>query len=351
MRRISVKSEHNYQILVGCDWQQEFYRLIEGRSRVAIIVSSALSKRVPEVSNAETAIHVFEIPDGEAGKSATTLESLWNYLGAAGFTRSDLVVGIGGGSTTDIAGFAAATWLRGLDWVAIPTTLAGMVDASVGGKTGMNSDYGKNLIGAFHSPVEVLIDSSWLTTLSDRDFAAGLAEVVKCGFIADRQIIDSLANLSVRDVRASKELTADLIARSLEIKARIVSEDFKEGFAREVLNYGHTMGHAIELHSRYALRHGEAVSIGMVYIAELANQKGVLSRELVDQHREILDHLGLPTSYPRESWLELLPFLALDKKARGNSIRFVALSDIGKTLRLDGLTEIELSRAYERVSS
>lgn len=351
MKRIHVKGERDYEVLVGCDWQEELRALIQPRSRVAIVVSAAIRERLPEISSVSTTVHVFEIPDGEGGKSAATLESLWGHLGAAGFTRSDLIVAIGGGSTTDIAGFAAATWLRGLDWVAIPTTLAGMVDASVGGKTGMNSDYGKNLIGAFHSPIAVLVDSTWLTTLSDRDFAAGLAEVVKCGFVADSEILKKLSGLSLKEVRSSKELTEELISRSLEIKAKIVGEDFKEAFAREVLNYGHTLGHAIELHSKFGLRHGEAVSIGMVYAAELAHQRGILSQTIVDQHRVLLSQLGLPTTYPRKAWPELFPILSLDKKARGNSIRFVAISGIGKTLRLDDLSESELATAYERVSS
>jgi 3-dehydroquinate synthase len=272
-------------------------------------------------------------------------------MGGAGFTRSDLVVAIGGGATTDIAGFAAATWLRGIDWIAIPTTLAGMVDASVGGKTGMNSAFGKNLVGAFHSPIAVLVDSKWLETLSDRDFAAGLAEVVKCGFIADREILTLLSGKSLSEVRSSKRLTEELILRSVNIKADVVGEDFKEGFAREVLNYGHTMGHAIELHSKYQLRHGEAVSVGLVYVAELAHLKGVLSEELVGLHRSLLSRLGLPISYPANAWDDLLPLLSMDKKARGKSLRFVAISKIGTTLRLEGLAQSDLLKAYERVSS
>lgn len=351
MPKIEVNAERAYDVLVGCRWQEELTRLIDERSRVGVIVSSSMRSRIGRVDAVGTDVHVFEIPDGELGKDSKVLESLWDQLGASGFTRSDLVVAIGGGATTDIAGFAAATWLRGIDWVAVPTTLAGMVDAAVGGKTGMNSAFGKNLIGAFHSPIEVLIDTKWLETLSDRDFSAGLAEVVKCGFIADREILTLLSGKSLSEVRNSKKLTEELILRSVKIKAEVVGEDFKEGFAREVLNYGHTMGHAIELHSKYQLRHGEAVAIGLVYIAELAHLKGLLSEELVALHRSLLQRLGLPTTYPARAWEELQSLLSLDKKTRGKSLRFVAISKIGTTLRLEGVAQSDLVKAYERVSS
>lgn len=351
MHTIEVNAEHRYEIVIGCNWQNELRRYVAGRARVAVIVSSAMRSRVGALEVGDAQMHVFEIPDGENGKNSATLESLWNSLGSAGFTRSDLIVAIGGGATTDIAGFVAATWLRGIDWVAIPTTLAGMVDAAIGGKTGMNSAYGKNLIGAFHSPIGVLVDAKWLETLSDRDFAAGLAEVVKCGFIADREILTLLSGKSLNEIRSSKKLTEELILRSTRIKAEVVGADFKEGFAREVLNYGHTMGHAVELHSKYQLRHGEAVAIGMVFAAELAHLQGVLSEELVALHRSLLSRLGLPTTYPTAAWSELLPLLALDKKARGKALRFVAISTIGQTLRLEGVAESDLHKAYERVAS
>lgn len=350
MKRITVKAERTYQVNIGCDWRNEIIPLIQGRTRAAIVISTSMLQYYPPLEVSGTSISIFEIPDGELGKTNATLESLWNHLGTKGFTRSDLVVAIGGGATTDIAGFASATWLRGIDWIAVPTTLAGMVDASVGGKTGINSDFGKNLIGAFHSPTTVLIDLNWLVTLSDRDFAAGMAEVVKTGFIADEIILTKLAGKSIAEVRASSDLTTEMIARSLQVKANVVSEDFKEGFAREILNYGHTMGHAVELHSHFELRHGEAVAIGLVFIAELAVQLGVMSLELLALHRRILTDLDLPTSYQSNAWPELFRLLALDKKSRGKGLRFVAISEIGKTLRLEVVQEADLQMAYERVS-
>jgi 3-dehydroquinate synthase len=258
-------------------------------------------------------------------------------------------VGIGGGAVTDFAGYLAASWLRGIDWVAIPTTVAGMVDAAVGGKTGINSDYGKNLIGAFHSPISVLIDPVWLETLSDRDFAAGLAEVVKCGFIRDQRILDLMHAKTLHDIRSSREVTLELIERSVAVKALVVSGDFKESFDREILNYGHTFGHAVELLSKYSLRHGECVSIGMAYIAYLSERLGIITSDIRALHIETLSGLGLPTSYKEAEWPELLAAMKVDKKSRGNTLRFVVITEVGKTQRLENPIESELYAAYERL--
>ena len=350
MTTILVKAERSYEVTFSNAWFTNLAKKCENRVRVAIIISKTFSPDLTTLRDLDAELHVFEVPDGEDGKNVETIAKLWNWLGAAGFTRSDLIVGIGGGAITDLAGFAAASWLRGLDWIAVPTSLAGMVDASVGGKTGINSDYGKNLIGAFHSPIEVIIDTNFLSTLADRDIAAGMAEVIKCGFIADRAILDLAGLHSVESLRKSPEVISELIQRAVTVKAQVVSSDFKESFAREALNYGHTLGHAIEIHSKYELRHGEAVSIGLVYVAELALARGLISQADLDLHRSILSSYGLPVAYARQAWQKLAPLLALDKKARGNTIRFVALNGIGSTIRLEDLTSAELDAAYERIS-
>jgi len=351
MRGINVRAERSYDVLIDCDWKSQVIECAANRARVAVIHSQSMADAVRLEADIDAEIFYFSLPDGEDAKSFTTITAIWNWLGAAGFTRSDLIVGIGGGAITDVAGYAAASWLRGIDWVAVPTSVAGMVDAAVGGKTGINSDYGKNLIGAFHSPVCVLIDLSWLATLSDRDFAAGMAEVIKCGFIADAEIINLLSGKSLSQLRSDLPTTIALIEAAVQVKANIVSVDFKESFVREVLNYGHTLGHAVEIHSKYTMRHGEAISVGLVFAAELAQIKGHLSEEVVALHRKILSSLDLPVTYPRAAWSQLLPLLSLDKKSRGKSLRFVALSAIGSTLRIEDAIESELSSAYERISS
>ena len=351
MTIITVNAERTYQVRLTQSWREDLATICEGRTRVAVIVSETYAPDLTALMTLDFELHVFQVPDAENGKSIATLNKLWNWLGAAGFTRSDVVIGIGGGAVTDLAGFAAASWLRGLDWVAVPTSLAGMVDASVGGKTGINSDYGKNLIGAFHSPIAVLIDTNFLSTLSDRDIAAGMAEVIKCGFIADPEILEIAGSHSVDTLRQNPDVIAGLIRRAVMVKAQVVSSDFKESFAREALNYGHTLGHAVEIFSKYQLRHGEAVSIGLVYAAELASARGLISQAELDMHRTILSAYGLPITYDRQAWQKIAPLLALDKKTRGDTIRFVALNGIGTTIRLEDLTSAELDAAYERISS
>ena len=351
MSNISVTADRKYEVEIDVNWQQAIKPLLANRGQVAIIVSEAMRDRIVGLPETDAQIHIFTVPDSEAGKSFATYQKVLDWLGAAGFTRNDLVIAVGGGAVTDLSGFVASSWLRGIDWVAVPTTLAAMVDAAVGGKTGINSEYGKNLIGSFYSPISVLVDLTWLETLSDRDFAAGLAEVLKSGFIVDGVIVDLLKGKSVTEIRSDRALTLELISRTVAVKAKVVSGDFKESFDREILNYGHTLGHAIELHCKYSLRHGECVSIGLAFAANLANQTGILSDEITQLHLSILENLGLPTTYESHHWPELRANMAIDKKSRSGTLRFVAISEIGKTLRIEAPSESDLLAAYERLSS
>lgn len=351
MKSISVTADRDYEVVIDTDWQKAVEPYLSNRGQVAVIVSEAMRDRIVNLPVTDAQIHIFTVPDSEAGKSFASYQKVLDWLGAAGFTRNDLIVAVGGGAVTDLSGFVASSWLRGIDWVAVPTTLAAMVDAAVGGKTGINSEYGKNLIGSFYSPISVLVDLSWLSTLSDRDFAAGLAEVIKCGFIVDTEIVELLKDRNLLDVRSDRALTLELITRSIAVKAKVVSGDFKESFDREILNYGHTLGHAIELHSKYALRHGECVSIGLVFAANLANESGILADQATDLHKKILSNLGLPTSYESRHWPELRANMAIDKKSRSGTLRFVAISEIGKTLRIEAPSESDLLAAYERLYS
>jgi 3-dehydroquinate synthase len=348
---ISVSADRTYDVIVDCNWREALTPLLSERGQVAIIVSEAMADHITDLPDTDAQLHIFTVPDSEAGKSFASFQKLLDWLGAAGFTRNDLVVAVGGGAVTDLSGFVASSWLRGIDWVAVPTTLAAMVDAAVGGKTGINSEYGKNLIGSFYSPISVLVDTSWLDSLSDRDFAAGLAEVIKSGFIADRKIVDLLIDKDLTNVRHDKSLTLELITRTVAVKAKVVSGDFRESFDREILNYGHTLGHAIELQSRYSLRHGECVSIGLVFAANLANQVGILSDELTNLHGQILAKLSLPVTYDAKYWPELRAAMSIDKKSRSGTLRFVAISEIGKTLRIEAPSESDLLAAYERLCS
>ncbi|PRY61458.1 3-dehydroquinate synthase [Knoellia remsis] len=290
------------------------------------------------------------VPDAEPAKTAAVAADLWSLLGQHGFTRTDVVVGVGGGTVTDLAGFVAATWLRGVPVIQVPTTLLGMVDAAVGGKTGINTAEGKNLVGSFHEPRVVLCDTDVLATLPQADWVAGLAEVVKAGFIVDPVILDLVASDPAAAARADGPHTVELIERAIRVKADVVAADLRESSLREILNYGHTFGHAVEQVEQFTMRHGEAVAIGMVYAAELACAAGVLDRSLVDRHREVLTSVGLPTSYASGRWAELETAMRRDKKTRGSMLRFVVLEDIARPVRLEGPDEDWVRAAYAAIS-
>ena len=348
---ISVTAEQKYVVLIGCDWRDELCARASDRTRCAIVTTESMKAVIGNLQAGDCEFVYCIIPDGEEGKSPEVLLKLWNWLAAAGFTRTDLVVGIGGGAITDIAGFAAATYLRGIDWIAVPTSVAGSVDAAIGGKTGANLDYGKNLVGSFHSPRTVLIDCSWFATLSDRDFAAGLAEVIKCGFIRDGQILNLLQNKTLHQVRSDENLVLELIKRAVQVKADVVGGDFKESFDREILNYGHTFGHAVEKHAKYSLRHGECVAIGMAFMAHLQSDLGLITDEVRDLHLSLLTGLNLPVTYSSGDWPELRALMSMDKKSRGNTLRFVTIAEIGKTDRIADVAQGHLVSAYEKVCS
>lgn len=289
------------------------------------------------------------VPEAEDAKTATVAADLWALLGQHAFTRSDVIVGVGGGTVTDLAGFVAATWLRGVAVVQVPTTLLAMVDAAVGGKTGINTPEGKNLVGAFHPPASVLCDLDVLRTLPEEDYAAGLAEIIKAGFIADPVILDLVEDDPAGARRWDGRHATELIERAIAVKADVVAQDLKESWLREILNYGHTFGHAIEQVEGYRWRHGEAVAVGMVYAAELAHAAGFIPAELVSRHRAVLTSVGLPTSYTDGRWAELLTAMQRDKKTRGARLRFIVLEDVARPTRLEGPDERWLEAAYRAV--
>jgi 3-dehydroquinate synthase len=293
------------------------------------------------------------LPDGEAAKTASVANDCWEALGERGFTRSDAVVTFGGGAVTDLGGFVAASWLRGVAVVHVPTTLLGMVDAAVGGKTGINTAAGKNLVGAFHEPLGVLCDLATLDTLPRADLVAGLAEVVKCGFIADPRILELVEEHDPASLTPDSPVLRELVERAIRVKVDVVVGDLREtgasgGVGRELLNYGHTLAHAVEKAEGYTVRHGDAVAIGCVYAAELAGLAGLLDAATVDRHREVLQRVGLPTTYANAGFEELLASMRVDKKARGSQIRFVALEGLGRAVVLEP-TDEQLRDAWERI--
>lgn len=338
MKSIKVSSDRDYKVIIGGNWSEEKKKIEERHAKVLYIIPESLRHTLKLESLANT----YYTPDAENQKSAQTLEALWNHCGEVGLRRDDAIVAIGGGATTDLGGFVAATWLRGISWYSVPTSVAGAVDAAVGGKTGINSKHGKNLIGSFYSPDRVIIDLELLRTLPERDFNAGMAEIIKCGFIADPKIFDLLEE--------PKNNLEELIYRSVKVKAEVVSKDFKESKLREILNYGHTLGHAIEKREDYKFRHGEAIAIGLVFAAELSGICAGLSQSEIDRHRILLSKFKLPISYRREAFDDLLNIMAGDKKARGSRIRFIGIKKPGKVSWLEDVTVDQIQMAYERIA-
>ncbi|GGY44160.1 3-dehydroquinate synthase [Streptomyces anulatus] len=345
-----------YEVLVGHQLLGELPQLIGDRARrVAVLHPEALAE-TGEAVRQDLADQGYEaiaiqLPNAEEAKTVEVAAYCWKALGQTGFTRTDVIVGIGGGATTDVAGFVAATWLRGVRWIAVPTTVLGMVDAAVGGKTGINTAEGKNLVGAFHPPAGVLCDLAALDSLPVNDYVSGMAEIIKAGFIADPVILD-LVEADPEGARTpAGPHTAELIERSIRVKAEVVSSDLKESGLREILNYGHTLAHAIEKNERYKWRHGAAVSIGMVFAAELGRLAGRLDDATADRHRSVLASVGLPLAYRGDQWPKLLENMKVDKKSRGDLLRFIVLDGIGKPTVLEGPDPAVLLAAYGEVSA
>ena len=347
-----------YDVVVGRDLTDRLPAILgESAEQVAVLHADRLARLaqpVVDVLAEHVDVLALGLPDGEAAKTASVANDCWEALGERGFTRSDAVVTVGGGAITDVGGFVAATWLRGVRVVHLPTTLLGMVDAAVGGKTGINTAAGKNLVGSFHEPAGVLCDLAALDTLPRADLVAGLAEVVKCGFIADPRILELVERSDSGELTTSSPVLRELVERAIRVKIDVVVADLGEtgtggGIGREMLNYGHTLGHAIERAERYRMRHGDAVAIGCMYAAELAELAGVLHSDVVARHREVLRRVGLPTTYANAGFDELHAAMKVDKKARGSRLRFVVLRDIGRPEILDGPSEADLQAAYERI--
>ncbi len=345
--RIEVGGSAPYPVLIGYGVADQVTEATQGALRIGLIHASqpegVRSQVLARLRTAGHEVTAIAVPDGESGKSLDVAHHCWDVLAASRFTRSDMIVALGGGAVTDLAGFVAATWLRGVRLINIPTTLLGMVDAAVGGKTAINLPAGKNLVGAFHPPVAVLADLQVLDTLPDEEYRSGLAEVAKCGFIADPVILDLLQ----RDPSGRAD-QAELVVRAVRVKAEVVAEDLTDVGRREMLNYGHTLGHAIESVSGYSIRHGEAISIGMVFAAQLARHSGLLDRGSAARHRELLSAMGLPTTYSAP-WKDLLARMRVDKKARGDQLRFVVLEGIARPRILEAPADTLIESAYSDV--
>jgi len=357
VKTISVTGQAAYDITVGRDILDRVRTALDPAvKKVLVVHPPTLANRAAElrdrlVADGGVQVLLAEIPDAEAGKRIEVAAFCWQVMGQADFTRSDAVIGYGGGAVTDLAGFVAATWLRGVQVVQVPTTVLGLVDAAVGGKTGVNTNEGKNMVGAFWAPQAVIGDLDELASLSANEATAGYAEVVKAGFIWAPEILDIIEADPARAVDTSTDEFRRTIELAIEMKAKVVSDDFREAGLREILNYGHTLGHAIEHTERYQWRHGAAISIGMMYAAELSRLAGRLPDAAVDRHWNVLESLGLPTTYRAGAWNTLLATMQRDKKARGGMLRFIVLDDIAKPTVLQAPDESLMFAAYQEVGA
>ena len=352
--RIPVGGERPYEVVVGSGVLGELPSLVGKDARTVVVVHAGGLGEIARpacrvLEDAGYVVHAEAIPDGEAAKDIAVAAGLWTRLAALRVTRWDVLVAVGGGAVTDLAGFTAACWLRGIRHVLVPTTLLAVADAAIGGKTGVNIPAGKNLVGAFHPPAGVLADLSVLASLPAAEYRSGLAEVIKAGFIADPVILDLIEADPAAAAAPAGPAERELVERAVRMKAAVVSADLREAGQREMLNYGHTLGHAIERAEGYRLRHGEAVSIGMIYAAAVARLAGRLDAATADRHRRVLSAVGLPVAYRPGAWPQLRDAMAVDKKARGARLRLVILNGLARPGILDDPPEELLEQAYAEV--
>jgi 3-dehydroquinate synthase len=357
MNEIRVDTANPYIVYVGSGAIEAAPQLVGETAQVALLYPRVLEFAARQLSRKLSAqVLLIEVPEGENAKTPETLANCWSSLAGAAFTRSDMVIGLGGGATTDLAGCVAGTFLRGISWIAIPTTVLGMVDAAIGGKTGIDVPEGKNLVGVFHEPQGVICDFDYLRGLPEREIRSGLAEVAKCGFIADHTILRVIQDRRSEALDTDSAVFAELVRRAVALKAKVVADDLTErtsidgDVGREQLNYGHTFGHAVETAEDFQWRHGEAISVGMVYAAQLAHIEVGLSKEALDLHKDVLASIGLPTSYSDAPFARLRTLMGRDKKSRGDILRFVLLPEIGHT-RIVSPSEANLQIAYSIISA
>jgi 3-dehydroquinate synthase len=345
----------SYDVVVGAGLLArcgELLPQIPGAERISVVSDQAVAGLYLQQlagSLPWPVVHL-AVPEGEEGKTLETAAALYQQLATQEMHRDDVIVALGGGAVGDVAGFVAATYMRGVPFIQVPTTLTAQVDASIGGKTAVNLPRGKNLVGAFHQPRAVVADVVTLASLPDRHFRSGLAEVAKYGFTTDPQILGVLEEGLQAVLARDAPVLTDLVARCVRAKAAVVEADERDAGPRSILNYGHTVGHALErLDAFHGVSHGEAVAAGMIFAARLAELKGMADRDLVVRHERVLAALGLPPigSIDVEAVLEAI---RMDKKFRGG-IRFVLLEALGRPRLVEDVTEAEMREAMGSIGA
>ena len=345
--RIRVATAPPYEVWVGSGILGDFCDLVK-ETRVALVCEVAVHachgprvERALKAAGKETCVYLFS--GGEGSKTLTTYGSLLERLSLDAFDRQGAVLSLGGGVTSDLAGFVAATYLRGVAFYSLPTSLLAMMDASVGGKTGVNLPQGKNLVGAFWQPRAVGIDVDMLRTLSEREFRQGAVELFKHGLLADESILDDVKNPEFTP-QGDADFLSSLVARSVRVKADVVAADPFERGVRAHLNLGHTLGHALEAATKHRLGHGDAVAYGLLFNAHLATQRGFADE--TERVKEFLNWLQ-PAPLELDDFTNLEPYLKRDKKAHSGKVKYVLLEAVGKPVMVDDVSEKELAAAWK----
>ena len=348
-----IAEDRSYPILIGQGLLADLGALPElaDDAPVVLVTNETIAplylSRVRDALGQQRRVTEVVLPDGEDQKQLASVEQVWQRALEDRHERGSIFIALGGGVVGDLTGFAAAGFLRGVRFIQLPTTLLSQVDSSVGGKTGINHPLGKNLIGAFHQPSAVVIDLDTLTSLPDREFAAGMAEVVKYGCIYAPDFYSWLMANASELAGRDQTVVAEAIARSCSIKARVVAQDEREGGLRAILNFGHTFGHAIEKEMGYgSWLHGEAVACGMVIAARISARRGWVPDDTVTALTDFLTAFGLPTSPPEAMSVDVfLEAMALDKKVAAGKVRYVLLRALGTAILVDDVTRDEIALA------
>ena len=348
-------SDNSYKIDIGYQFLclETFSELTENKE-VLLVYDKNISE--PVLSETESILKPLSnefltigLDASEENKSQDSIEAIHNLLLDKGFSRQCVLVGLGGGIICELCGFAAATYQRGVDFILLPTTLLAQVDASVGGKTAINHAKGKNMIGAFHQPVKVLIDTNFLSTLPEREIKSGMVEMIKHGIIEDQDYFDWLEENLDKITKLEEPIMCEAIKRSVEIKSNIVSQDEKESGVRAILNFGHTFGHGIELIGKYKeYNHGEAVALGILSAAKLSQMTEGLSSECVERIYSVFSKAGIRTTTLTEIDAEdLYSAMQSDKKKQGKDLNFIVLEKIGKAKKVSGLSKEKVLKAIK----
>ena len=349
---VAGRKNNQYKIHIGQNAISKKYLtpLIKSHKKLLIISDSGVPKeiikKVHHLSKATSKVFIFTLNQGESSKSLRNFQKIINFLIEHQFDRSDAIIAVGGGVVGDISGYVASSYLRGIQFIQIPTTLLAQVDSSVGGKTAINIPAGKNLVGAFYNPKGVIIDTGSLYSLSARQFNAGLAEVLKYGLIQNKKLLNLLSHNVLDILNRKPKIVEQIIFESLKTKAKIVTQDEKETGIRAVLNFGHTFGHAIEAHGKYKkILHGEAVAKGMLVASKISCLEGYISENAFLKISSLLEAYGFNLSLKQYKYLDLKPFIFRDKKMQGGSLNLILLQGLSQAFVINSFKDKNLQLA------